>query len=65
MTGRVFVANAEEHAFGVSSPNLDIGAIRNAKILNAIAGREVYRLPRHTAFTSFDAVDDDDVILEG
>ncbi|WP_137990398.1 lysine N(6)-hydroxylase/L-ornithine N(5)-oxygenase family protein [Streptomyces vilmorinianum] len=54
VTGRVFVANAEIHSHGVSAPNLDIGAVRNATILNAITGREVYRLPKKSAFTSFD-----------
>lgn len=54
ITGRVFVANAEVHSHGVSSPNLDIGAVRNATILNAITGRETYRLPKRSAFTSFD-----------
>lgn len=61
LSGRVFVANAEEHTHGVSAPNLDIGAMRNAKILNAVAGREVYRLQRNTAFTSF-AVTDEEVL---
>ncbi|MGV9885101.1 lysine N(6)-hydroxylase/L-ornithine N(5)-oxygenase family protein [Streptomyces sp. NPDC003006] len=55
VTGRVFVANAEVHSHGVSSPNLDIGAVRNATILNAITGRETYRLPKRSAFTSFEA----------
>ncbi|MFF9867698.1 lysine N(6)-hydroxylase/L-ornithine N(5)-oxygenase family protein [Streptomyces sp. NPDC013953] len=55
VTGRVFVANAEVHSHGVSAPNLDIGAVRNATILNAITGRETYRLPKRSAFTSFDA----------
>ncbi|MBT2545183.1 SidA/IucD/PvdA family monooxygenase [Streptomyces sp. ISL-44] len=55
ITGRVFVANAETHSHGVSSPNLDIGAVRNATILNAITGREAYRLPKRSAFTSFGA----------
>lgn len=59
LTGRIFVANAEAHAVGVSAPNLDIGAVRNAKILNTVLGREVYRLPKHTAFTSFGPTDDD------
>ncbi|WOC12967.1 lysine N(6)-hydroxylase/L-ornithine N(5)-oxygenase family protein [Gordonia sp. MP11Mi] len=52
---RLFVVNAEIHAHGVSAPNLDIGAVRNARILNTVARREVYRLPRKTAFTSFSA----------
>lgn len=55
ITGRVFVSNAETHAYGVSSPNLDIGAVRNATILNAITGREAYRLPKKSAFTTFEA----------
>ncbi|MDN3294315.1 SidA/IucD/PvdA family monooxygenase [Streptomyces ficellus] len=54
VTGRVFVANAEIHSHGVSSPNLDIGAVRNATILNAITGRETYRLPKRSAFTTFE-----------
>lgn len=56
--GRVFVAGADEHGHGVSAPNLDIGAVRNARILNAVTGRTVYRLPRHTAFTTFAPQDD-------
>ncbi|HCA85261.1 MAG TPA: lysine 6-monooxygenase [Streptomyces sp.] len=55
VAGRVFVSNAETHAYGVSSPNLDIGAVRNATILNAITGREAYRLPKKSAFTTFEA----------
>ncbi|GAA1297572.1 lysine N(6)-hydroxylase/L-ornithine N(5)-oxygenase family protein [Saccharothrix xinjiangensis] len=53
--GRVFVANADLHSHGVAAPDLGIGAVRNATILNAVAGREVYPLPRHTAYTSFTA----------
>ncbi|MBF6212364.1 SidA/IucD/PvdA family monooxygenase [Nocardia puris] len=59
LSGRIFVANAEAHAVGVSAPNLDIGAVRNAKILNSVLGREVYRLPRNTAFTSFGVTDEE------
>lgn len=66
LADRLFVANAEEHAHGVSAPNLDIGAVRNARILNTVAGREVYRLPKHTAFTSFGVTgtDAEDVVPE-
>ena len=53
LADRLFMVNAEIHAHGVSAPNLDIGAVRNARILNTVADREVYRLPRTTAFTSF------------
>ncbi|MFT4200464.1 lysine N(6)-hydroxylase/L-ornithine N(5)-oxygenase family protein [Gordonia sp. (in: high G+C Gram-positive bacteria)] len=58
LADRLFVANAEHHAVGVSAPNLDIGAVRNAKILNTVLGREEYRLQRQTAFTSFGVGDD-------
>ncbi|TWD83792.1 lysine N6-hydroxylase [Kribbella amoyensis] len=51
--GRLFVANADLHSHGVAAPDLGIGAIRNATILNAVAGREVFRLPKFTAFTDF------------
>lgn len=53
VNGRIFVANAGLHSHGVASPDLGVSAHRNATILNAITGREVYRLPRRTAFTSF------------
>lgn len=62
LANRLFVANAEHHAYGVSTPNLDIGAVRNAKILNSVLGRQEYRLPRNTAFTSFGV--DDDLVVE-
>lgn len=53
VTGRIFVANADLHSHGVAAPDLGIGAYRNATIVNAVAGREVYRLPKNTAFTTF------------
>ncbi|MGM1059980.1 lysine N(6)-hydroxylase/L-ornithine N(5)-oxygenase family protein [Saccharothrix sp. Mg75] len=59
VTGRVFVANADLHSHGVAAPDLGIGAVRNATILNAVTGREVYPLPEHTAYTSFTAPGDD------
>lgn len=52
--GRIFVSNADTHTHGVAAPDLGIGAWRNASIINTIVGREVYRLPRHTAYTTFD-----------
>jgi lysine N6-hydroxylase len=51
--GRIFVANAELHSHGVATPDLGMGAFRGASILNAVTGRERFRLPKHTAFTSF------------
>lgn len=53
VTGKVFVANADLHSHGVAAPDLGICAYRNATILNAIMGREVYRLPKKSAYTSF------------
>ena len=53
LAGRLFVSNADLHSHGVAAPDLGIGAIRNATILNAVAGREIFRLPKSTAFTSF------------
>lgn len=64
LANRLFVANAEQHAYGVSAPNLDIGAVRNAKILNSVLGREAYCLPRHTAFTSFGVDGATDVVID-
>jgi lysine N6-hydroxylase len=55
VTGRVFVANADLHSHGVAAPDLGIGAVRNATVLNAITGRELFRLPKRTAFTTFGA----------
>jgi putrescine N-hydroxylase len=53
MGGSVFVQNAERHTHGVGSPDLGLAAWRSASILNAVAGRDVHRLPRRTAFTTF------------
>jgi putrescine N-hydroxylase len=53
MRGSVFVQNAERHTHGVGSPDLGLAAWRSASILNAVAGRDVYRLPHRTAFTTF------------
>jgi lysine N6-hydroxylase len=53
VSGKIFVANAELHSHGVATPDLGMCAYRNASILNAIAGKEYFRLPRRTAFTSF------------
>ncbi|WP_432892766.1 lysine N(6)-hydroxylase/L-ornithine N(5)-oxygenase family protein [Kribbella sp. CA-245084] len=50
---RIFVANADLHSHGVAAPDLGLGAIRNATILNTITAREVFPLPKTTAFTTF------------
>ncbi|MEE1756654.1 lysine N(6)-hydroxylase/L-ornithine N(5)-oxygenase family protein [Streptomyces sp. SP18CS02] len=51
--GSVFVQNAERHTHGVGTPDLGLAAWRSAVILNALGDRDVYPLPRRTAFTSF------------
>ncbi len=53
LRGRVYVANADLHSHGVAAPDLGIGAVRNATILNAVTGRECFRLPKGTAYTTF------------
>ena len=56
VTGGLYVQNAELHTHGAAAPDLGIAAYRSATILNSIAGREVFRLPKRTAFQSFEAV---------
>ena len=51
--GALFVQNAEMHTHGVGSPDLGLGAWRAATILNSVLDREVFRLPKRTAFTRF------------
>ncbi|GHF65438.1 lysine N6-hydroxylase [Amycolatopsis bartoniae] len=51
--GSVFVQNAERHTHGVGAPDLGLAAYRAASIVNSVCGREVYRLPSRTAFTTF------------
>jgi lysine N6-hydroxylase len=53
VTGGLFVQNGELHTHGVGAPDLGLGAHRSATIVNAVCGREVYRLPVRTAFTDF------------
>ncbi|MCS0635395.1 SidA/IucD/PvdA family monooxygenase [Streptomyces sp. LP05-1] len=53
VAGSVFVQNAERHTHGVGAPDLGLAAWRSAVILNALTGKEVYPLPRRTAFTTF------------
>jgi lysine N6-hydroxylase len=49
----LFVQNAELHTHGVGAPDLGLGAQRNAVLVNALAGREVYPVRQRTAFQSF------------
>jgi lysine N6-hydroxylase len=54
VTPGLFVQNAERHSHGVGAPDLGLGAHRAAVILNAVAGRPLYRLPGRSAHTAFD-----------
>jgi lysine N6-hydroxylase len=49
----LYVQNAELHTHGVGTPDLGLAAHRAAVIVNAVAGRTVYRLPERAAHTSF------------
>lgn len=55
VSGGLYVQNAELHTHGVGTPDLGLGAHRGACIVNALCGREVYRLPRRTVVTEFGA----------
>ncbi|MGA8117262.1 MAG: SidA/IucD/PvdA family monooxygenase [Actinocatenispora sp.] len=56
VTGGLYVQNAELHTHGAAAPDLGIGAYRSAVILNEVAGRELFRLPKRTAFQTFGGV---------
>lgn len=51
----LFVQNAELHSHGVGAPDLGLGAYRNSVIVNAVTGRDVYRVPERTVFQRFGA----------
>ena len=50
-----FVQNGELHTHGVGAPDLGLGAQRNAVLVNALAGREVYPVRERNVFQSFGA----------
>lgn len=51
--GHIFVQNAEIFQHGIGSPDLGLGAWRNAIIANKLLGREQFRLPQQSSFQSF------------
>lgn len=57
VSGGLYVQNAEMHTHGVGAPDLGLGAHRAAVIINSITGSTRYRLPEHSAFTSFGVCD--------
>jgi lysine N6-hydroxylase len=49
----LFVQNAELHTHGFVTPDLGMGAYRNAHIINKVTGREVYHIEKRIAFQTF------------
>lgn len=52
---RVFVQNAELHTHGFVTPDLGMACYRNASIIRAITGCEIYPIERQIAFQTFPA----------
>jgi lysine N6-hydroxylase len=53
----IFVQNAEEHTHGFVAPDLGMGAHRNATVIAAMLGREVYPIEKRVAFQHFGVPD--------
>ncbi|MGS2763344.1 lysine N(6)-hydroxylase/L-ornithine N(5)-oxygenase family protein [Sinomicrobium sp. M5D2P9] len=51
----IYVQNAELHTHGFVTPDLGMGAYRNSRIINSIAGRQVYPAEERIAFQQFGA----------
>ncbi|THU39264.1 alcaligin biosynthesis protein [Niastella caeni] len=49
----LFVQNVELHTHGFVTPDLGMGAYRNAHIINKVIGREVYHIEKRIAFQTF------------
>jgi lysine N6-hydroxylase len=49
----IYVQNAELHTHGFVTPDLGMGAYRNAHIINKVMGREVYQIEKRIAFQTF------------
>ncbi|KIA93454.1 alcaligin biosynthesis protein [Pedobacter kyungheensis] len=49
----IFVQNAELHTHGFVTPDLGMGAYRNASIINAVLGFEIYKIEKRIAFQQF------------
>ena len=61
--GRIFIQNSEIFQQGVGSPDLGIGANRNAVIINQLVEQERYRVPRRSSFQQYGIPED--AILDG
>ncbi|WP_212911997.1 lysine N(6)-hydroxylase/L-ornithine N(5)-oxygenase family protein [Streptomyces sp. TS71-3] len=55
--GGIFLQNAGVHTHSVTSPDLGMGAYRNAYIIRELLGREVYPVEKSIAFQDFAAPD--------
>lgn len=53
LDGDIFVQNAELHTHGINAPDLGLGCDRNAKIINTLAGEELYPAGRVNTFQKF------------
>lgn len=53
LPGRLFVQNGEMHTHGVGTPDLGLGCVRNAVIIEQLAGQEVYPVDEDTVFQDF------------
>ncbi|WP_118952650.1 lysine N(6)-hydroxylase/L-ornithine N(5)-oxygenase family protein [Taibaiella helva] len=51
----IYVQNAELHTHGFVSPDLGMGAYRNAFILNEVMDKEIYKVEQKIAFQQFEA----------
>ncbi|MEM6532140.1 MAG: SidA/IucD/PvdA family monooxygenase [Myxococcota bacterium] len=58
LPGRIFVSNCDLHSHGVAAPDLGIGAVRSATMLNTILPQPVFQLPQSTAFARFNPPED-------
>lgn len=55
--GEIFVQNAEEHTHSLLAPDLGMGPYRNAVIIAALLGREVYPIEKRIAVQTFGVPD--------
>lgn len=51
---QIFVQNGELHTHGIGSPDLGLGAYRNAVIINTLLKRTVYPLQKRNIFQTFE-----------
>lgn len=56
--GRLFVQNAELHTHSLAAPDLGMGPYRNACLIRAMTGKEIYPVERRIAYQRFGAPDE-------